>query len=98
MLYNKCMNNSLKKLQKWIQNDNERESLQRFYLTIIIISLLVASIIGLINYSLGHNLLIITIESSCLFLINSVTWALQKAFLDNFFKKPAPKNTRKSKK
>ena len=90
------MNISLKKFQKWIQSDNERESLQRFYLAIIIVSLLVASLIGLINYSLGHNLLLVTIISSALFLTNSVLWALERAFMDNFFEKPKKPASKKA--
>ena len=92
------MNISLKKFQKWIQSDNERESLQRFYLAIIIVSLLVASLIGLINYSLGHYLLLVTIISSALFLTNSVLWALVRAFMDNFFEKPIKPASKKSRK
>lgn len=84
------MNNLSKNINKWLNADNQRISLQRLYLVISILSLISASLIGLINYSLGQKVLIIPVISSAIFLLNSIVWALEEAFLKNFLPlKPA---------
>ncbi|MBS7346613.1 MAG: hypothetical protein KIG14_02785 [Candidatus Sacchiramonaceae bacterium] len=79
------MNSLRKNLNKWIIIEDQRLAQQRFYLLVAILSLLAASLIGLINYDLGQKILIITIASSGIFLVNAVAWALQKSFVENFF-------------
>ena len=78
------MNNLRKNLTKWLVIEDQRLAQQRIYL-VAVLSLLAASLIGLINYSLGQKILIITIASSGIFLINAIAWALQKAFVENIF-------------
>ena len=79
------MNNLRKNLTKWLVIEDQRLAQQRLYLLVAVLSLLAASLIGLINYSLGQKILIITIASSGIFLINAIAWALQKAFVENIF-------------
>jgi tellurite resistance protein TehA-like permease len=44
--------------------------------------LITAGIIGLVNHTLGQNILIVAIFSATMFLINAVVWSLmQSAFL-----------------
>ncbi len=74
-----------KNLNKWIIIEDQRLAQQRFYLLAATLSLLAASLIGLINYELGQKVLIITIASSGIFLINAIAWALQKSFVEHFF-------------
>ena len=79
------MNNLRKNLSKWILIDNQRLAQQRFYLLVAVLSLAAASLIGLINYNMGQKVLIITIASSGIFIVNAIAWALQKSFIENFF-------------
>lgn len=94
------MNNLIKTIQKWLNIDNERETLQRFYLSVAIISLVIAALLSLANHDLGSKILIITIISSVIFFSNSVVWALGKAFSGNFLpvKKPTSAKKKTSKK
>lgn len=79
------MNSLTKSFKKWVQVEDQRLALQRLYLSLAVLSLASASLIGLINYSLGQQILIITLASSGVFLINAIAWALWSTLSENLF-------------
>ena len=67
--------------------------LEWFYGVFSIITLVLASLLGLLNASVGAALLIIPLTSFVALAMNLVCWALIKLFADHFLSK---KSTKKS--
>lgn len=68
-------------LANWNTTYSDRTKLQHGYAVLAIISLIVAGLVSLINYSLGQSLLFIAIITVLVFISNGVVWALINTFV-----------------
>jgi tellurite resistance protein TehA-like permease len=68
-------------LAVWYAKTDERTKLQQTYISIAVILLIGAGVIGLFNHTLGQNILLVAILSAAMFLINAVTWSLLQSAL-----------------
>ncbi|HMS93474.1 MAG TPA: hypothetical protein PKD28_03740 [Candidatus Saccharibacteria bacterium] len=68
-------------LTHWNVTYSDRTKLQHAYAALAVISLIVAGIISLINYSLGQSFLFISIVTVLVFIGNGVVWALINTFV-----------------
>ena len=68
-------------LNSWNDTTTDRSKLQHFYIAIAACLLIVAGVIGLLNQSLGQQLLAIAIAAAGIFLVNAVAWALLQSFV-----------------
>lgn len=68
-------------LAKWNENTDERVKLQHVYAFGGVALLVVAGLVGLVNYTLGQTLMNIALISIAVFFINAIVWALVTAFL-----------------
>jgi cell division protein FtsW (lipid II flippase) len=67
--------------QEWSTQHDSFTKLQHAYITIAILALLIAGIIGLINHPLGQSILFIAVCALLIFIANGVVWALLRTFL-----------------
>lgn len=70
-----------KQLVEWNNSKSDRQKLQLVYLFVIVLSFVVAAIIGLINQNLGFTVLKITVVAILTFSMNAIAWALLNTFL-----------------
>jgi len=78
-------------LAKWNTGTDARVKLQHVYMTASVGLVFLAGLVGLINHSMGQNILIVAIISAGVFLANAVVWALlQSAVLSRI-----PRSTNK---
>ena len=68
-------------LTTWNNTTSDRTKLQHFYIAIAAVLLIIAGVIGLLNQSLGQQLLAIAIAAAGIFLVNAVAWALLQSFV-----------------
>lgn len=68
-------------LAAWNSTYTDRTKLQHTYLVLTVLTVIVAGIIGLINYQLGQSLLFLAIILALVFIGNSVVWALLYTFI-----------------
>ena len=68
-------------LVSWNTTYSDRTKLQHGYAVLAIISLIVAGLVSLINYSLGQSLLFIAIITVLVFIGNGIVWALINTFV-----------------
>jgi branched-subunit amino acid ABC-type transport system permease component len=69
-------------LLRWKANSSERAKLQHTYAILALGLILLAGIIGLMNYAVGQQILAAAILAAGVFLINAVVWSiLQSAVL-----------------
>ncbi len=64
----------------WYKTTNERAKLQHSYLGIAILFVVVAGVIGLMNYSYGQQLLQLALGAFVIFAVNAIVWALLQSF------------------
>ena len=81
-------------LSDWNATYSDRSKLQHAYAVLAVASLVIAGIIGLINYNLGQSLLFIAVILLLVFIGNGVVWAL----LNTFVIPRTPRQTPKTKK
>ena len=81
------MNNFLKFIQKTLNNSNERIVLQRFYLFIALFGFIIASFLNIFENSISRTILLITVSSLIVFLMNAIVWTLGEALKNNFLLK-----------
>lgn len=72
----------------WNKQTSSFSKLQHAYAALTIIMLIIAGIIGLINYRLGQGLLFLSLFSLTVFVANGVIWALVRTFIIAQPKKP----------
>lgn len=98
------MNDSIKRiLVEWNTKTTERQKLQQTYALIACVSLIVAGIISLINYTLGQKLLLVAILALFTLIVNMIIWALLQSLIllkinkikDNKITKQTSKSSRK---
>ncbi len=63
-------------LVEWNKTHDGRDKLQYAYGVAALAMLLVAGLIGLVNYNLGQSLLFVAIALGLVFVANAVVWAL----------------------
>ena len=63
-------------LHAWHANYNERSKLQHAYLAVAVGTVLVAGLLGLLDYDLGQRLTAIALAALAMFFINLVAWTL----------------------
>lgn len=80
------MNDFLKFIQKILSSNNERVVLQRFYLCLAFSGFTVASFLNIFENSISRIILLITVSSLIVFLMNSIVWTLGEALKKNFLK------------
>ena len=68
-------------IAQWNKTYSDRAKLQHGYAVLAVLSLIVAGIIGLINYNLGQSLLFVAIVAVLVFVANGVVWALINTFI-----------------
>ena len=66
---------------EWNRSTNERQKLQHAYLTIAVVILLVAGLIGLIDSQSGQDLLGVSLFAGAVFLANTVVWSLMDSLV-----------------
>lgn len=68
-------------LVSWYKTTDERAKLQHSYLVIAVLFVVVAGVIGLMNYSYGQQLLQLALGAFVIFAINAIIWALLQSFV-----------------
>ncbi len=68
--------NMMKSLRGWNATHSERSKLQHAYISLAVISIIAAGLIGLVNYDLGQRLTTIALIVLGVFFINLVAWTL----------------------
>lgn len=92
------MNDFLKFIQRILSLNNERVILQRFYLCLAFFGFAVASFLNIFENSISRTILLITVSSLIVFLMNAIVWTLGEALKNNFLLKnnKTTKDSRKS--
>ena len=81
------MNDFLKFTQKALSLNNERILLQRFYLFAAFFGFAAASFLNIFENSISRTILLITVSSLIVFLMNAIVWTLGEALKNNFLLK-----------
>lgn len=81
------MNDFLKFIQRILSSNNERVILQRFYLCLAFFGFAVASFLNIFENSISRTILLITVSSLIVFLMNAIVWTLGEALKNNFLLK-----------
>lgn len=68
-------------LVSWYKTTDERAKLQHSYLAITAGLIVIAGIIGLMNYQYGQAILQIALGALAAFLVNAFVWALLQSFV-----------------
>lgn len=68
-------------LRDWHATTGERAKLQHAYIVTAAGLLIVAGVIGLVNYSIGQQLLLLALALFMTFIANAVMWALLQSFV-----------------
>ena len=89
------MNNLRKNISKWLEVSSERIKIQRFYLSLAFCSFVLASVVSLVDGDLGRTILMITVASSVIFLLNAIIWTLGEALISNFITAKTPTKRKK---
>lgn len=91
------MNDFLKFIQRILSSNNERVILQRFYLCLAFFGFAVASFLNIFENSISRTILLITVSSLIVFLMNAIVWTLGEALKNNFLLKNNKKTKDSSK-
>ena len=91
------MNDFLKFIQRILSSNNERVILQRFYLCLAFFGFAIASFLNIFENSISRTILLITVSSLIVFLMNAIVWTLGEALKNNFLLK-SKKRTKDSSK
>ncbi|MDN5274491.1 MAG: divTM7 [Candidatus Saccharibacteria bacterium] len=79
----------------WQTKTSDRTKLQHTYITVAGGLLIVAGIVGLLNPTLGQNILGVAILSAAMFLANAVVWSLLQSAVLSRISTRRPSVTRK---
>lgn len=63
-------------IEEWNTRTSERTKLQHSYVVLAVASILVAGLIGLVNYDMGQRLVAVALICGGVFLVNALVWAL----------------------
>jgi cell division protein FtsW (lipid II flippase) len=68
-------------LREWNKETNERAKLQRAYIALVAIIIIIAGLITLVNADLGHLIVTVAGLLALACFTNAVLWALLKSFV-----------------
>jgi tellurite resistance protein TehA-like permease len=68
-------------LRSWKTTTTDRAKLQQTYMSATIVLVLLAGIVGLVNYDLGQGLLAAAAASIGVFFVNAIVWSLLQSAL-----------------
>lgn len=71
----------IENLRIWDKGTDAHQKLQHSYLVLALALVLIAGILGLINYDLGQRILLGAFIVIVVFLFNAVAWALLQSFV-----------------
>ncbi|HSX29747.1 MAG TPA: hypothetical protein VLE73_04280 [Candidatus Saccharimonadales bacterium] len=63
-------------LVKWNSRHTERDKLQHTYIVVSVCGVIIAGLVGLLNYDASRTILRICFIGLGIFLVNAITWAL----------------------
>lgn len=78
-------------LRQWNRTNDRHTKLQYIYVVLAVGVLVLAGLIGLINYDLGQNLLKVSVALVGVFVVNAVAWALADSFIVSRLARRPPK-------
>ena len=91
------MHSLIQILKSWSDITDSRSKLQQAYLASALALLIIAGMVGLINYNLGPQVLFLALLAGAIFIVNAVAWALLQSFvLLHLTHEDTPKPTTKS--
>ena len=68
-------------LLEWNRTSGERQKMQHAYLIIVILSVIVAGLVSLVDVQSGQDLLLVSVVSGGIFLVNAVLWSLLESVI-----------------
>lgn len=68
-------------LAHWDTQTTDRQKMQHAYITLALVLIVAAGVFGLLNQSLGQQILAVAIASAAIFLVNAIAWALLQSFI-----------------
>lgn len=71
----------IKSLSEWNASHSERSKLQHGYIGLTVATILLAGLIGLIDYDLGQRLTALALLLLGVFFVNLITWTLLSGLL-----------------
>ena len=89
------MNKIIKDLNKYLSTNNERISLQRFYIIFFVIIFIIGTIINYFNHDLAYKILYISFIALVIYIINATVWVLGSALKSNFLSKKSYTSSKK---
>lgn len=75
------MNSLFEALKSWSESTDSRAKLQQAYLASAVALLVIAGMVGLVNYNFGQQILLLALIAGAIFIINAVAWALLQSFI-----------------
>lgn len=66
----------MQSLRQWNANHNERSKLQHGYLAATVATILIAGLVGLVDYDFGQRLTTVALMLLGVFFINLIAWTL----------------------
>ncbi len=79
-------------LVNWNSSTSERQKLQHSYLVITVVVILLAGIVSLLNFKLGHRMVFVALVAIGAYLTNAIIWNLmQSAVVSKLPSKPRRK-------
>lgn len=76
------MYKSLKKsFLTWSESTNERQKMQHTYLAAVVVLIILAGLVGLVNYQLSQTVLALAFGAAALWVVNLVVWALLQSLI-----------------
>ncbi len=71
----------LNSLKQWNKANDRHTKLQHVYAVSAIALLVVAGLVGLVNFDLGQTLMTTSFMLAAIFFVNAIAWALVDAFI-----------------
>ena len=68
-------------LAHWDTQTTDRQKMQHAYITLALVLIVAAGVFGLLNQSLGQQIIAVAIASAAIFLVNAIAWALLQSFI-----------------
>lgn len=68
-------------LISWHKTTDERAKLQHSYIAIAVLLVIMAGLVGLVNYGYGQGLLQLALGVFIIFVVNAIIWALLQSFV-----------------
>lgn len=63
-------------IEEWNQRTSERSKLQHAYVALAVTTLVVAGLVGLVDYDTGQKLVALAMVCAGVFIVNAIAWAL----------------------